>query len=275
MALVSSTQEEILHSTKEGVESARGGLEVKGAGITQAIEFQTLKRIANASSVIEDAADELEDKDVVDHEPDPDWTARYFGHVQDVSSEDLRRIWASILTSEIKSPGQTSLRTLDVLRNMTKTDAELFADICPFVLRGDWIYRDDSTRSIPALNFTKLLQLQDCGLLDVASNLRVTLEVGSDGYTIMMQRNADLLISCDGEPSSGIISAPAYRLTSAGIELYEIVENELNSDYLRYFASFLDRQSYNLYCLTGVVRNPDGFSITYSGSTKIDPFNSD
>ena len=114
LAIVSSTQEEILQSADQGVELARGGVEVTGAGITQAIEFQTLKRIVNSSSVIEDAADKLEDKEVVDHEPDPDWTARYFGHVQDVSSEDLRGIWSSILSGEIRNPGQTSLRTLDI-----------------------------------------------------------------------------------------------------------------------------------------------------------------
>ena len=114
----------------------RGMLEITREDITQRIEFQERKRIANVRSVLEDAADELGDKEVADHEPDPDWTARYIDSVQDVSSEDLRKIWARILAGEVESPGRTSLRTLDTLKNMTKRDAEMFRDICNLII-GD------------------------------------------------------------------------------------------------------------------------------------------
>ena len=129
----------------------RGTLEITREDITQRIEFQERKRIANVRSVLEDAADELGDKEVADHEPDPDWTARYIDSVQDVSSEDLRKIWAKILAGEVESPGRTSLRTLDTLKNMTKRDAEMFSDICPFVIGDGFVFYDDSVKALSAL----------------------------------------------------------------------------------------------------------------------------
>ena len=83
----------------------RGTLKITNEDIAQSVEFQSRKRLANVRSVLEDAADELGDKQVSDHEPDPDWTARFFDSVQDVSSEDMQKIWARILAGEVESPG--------------------------------------------------------------------------------------------------------------------------------------------------------------------------
>ena len=142
-----------------------GTAEISRDDVTQRIEFQEQKRLANVRSVVEKAADDLGDKDIADHEPDPDWTARFFDSVQDVSSEDMRKIWAKILAGEVESPGRTSLRTLDTLRNMTKKDAEMFRNICGFVFDGNFLFYDDPVKSHDALNYGYLLHLQDCDLI--------------------------------------------------------------------------------------------------------------
>ena len=82
----------------------RTELYVTRDNIAQSIEFQGRKRLANAKAVLEGAADELGDTEVDNHEPDPDWTARFFDCVQDVSSEDMQRIWAKILAGEVGKP---------------------------------------------------------------------------------------------------------------------------------------------------------------------------
>ncbi|MCY4652039.1 MAG: DUF2806 domain-containing protein, partial [Dehalococcoidia bacterium] len=79
-----------LQSIDTAIESGTGTVEISRDEIVQSIEFQGRKRLANAASVVEGAADELGDKEVDDHEPDPDWAARFFDHVQDVSSEDMQ-----------------------------------------------------------------------------------------------------------------------------------------------------------------------------------------
>ena len=100
-------------------------LEVDQDGIRQRIEFQERKRQVNITSAVREAAADLSHKEVPAHEPDPDWTARFFDGVQDVSSEDMRKIWAKILSGEVEVPGRTSLRTLSILKDMSLVSQEL------------------------------------------------------------------------------------------------------------------------------------------------------
>ena len=64
--------------------------------VTQRIQFQEEKRQSNIETVVRHAASELEDKHVEDHEPDHDWTARFFNDVQDVSTKETQRLYAKI-----------------------------------------------------------------------------------------------------------------------------------------------------------------------------------
>ena len=92
-----------------------GVLEIDESGIRQRVEFQEQKRQANIVATVQDAATELSDKEAPDHEPDPDWTARFFDCVQDVSSEDMRKLWAKVLSGEVQGPG------IDVTANIGRS----------------------------------------------------------------------------------------------------------------------------------------------------------
>ena len=101
-----------------------------GALVDQRIQFQEQKRQSNIESVVQQVALELGDKEVQDHEVDHDWTARFFSDVQDVSSEQMQALWAKILAGEVTRPGSTSIRTLNILRNLNQDVAGLFAKLC-------------------------------------------------------------------------------------------------------------------------------------------------
>ena len=103
-----------------------------GSSISQRIQYQEEKRQRNIESVVRQAAEELEDKVVPDEEPNHDWTARFFNEVQGVSSDEMRALWAKILAGQVERPGSSSIRTLSILRNMTRTDAEEFTRFCSF-----------------------------------------------------------------------------------------------------------------------------------------------
>ena len=76
-------------------ESGTGRLEISRGDIALSTEFQGRKQLANSSAILEDAADALGDGLVDDHEPDHDWTARFFDCVKDVSDEDMQNLWAN------------------------------------------------------------------------------------------------------------------------------------------------------------------------------------
>lgn len=87
---------------------------------------QQAKRRANVVTVIAEAAERLSDaNDASDEAVDPDWSARFFSYAQDVSTEELQQLWGKILAGEVVKPGGVPLRTLELLRNMTKKEAQL------------------------------------------------------------------------------------------------------------------------------------------------------
>ncbi len=98
--------------------------------INQRIRFQEKKRQKNIKEVVIQAAEQLEDKLVIDKEPDYDWIARFFNEVQDVSSGDMKKLWSRILAGEIEKPGETSIRTLSILKNLDRKIAILFKKLC-------------------------------------------------------------------------------------------------------------------------------------------------
>ena len=101
-----------------------------GGLITQRLQFQEEKRQANIGSVVRQAALELGGREVLDHEVDHDWTARFFNDVQDVSSEEMQQLWSRVLAGEVERPGSTTIKTLGVLKNLDKATSSLFRKLC-------------------------------------------------------------------------------------------------------------------------------------------------
>ena len=101
-----------------------------GEKIDQRIQFQEGKRQRNIQTVVCLAAEKLGDKKVPNHEPDHDWTARFFNDVKDVSSEEMQLLWAKVLAGQIERPGNTSLMTLSILKNLDRSTAKLFRKLC-------------------------------------------------------------------------------------------------------------------------------------------------
>ena len=112
-----------------------------GAAVTQRIQFQEEKRQSNIMAVVQKGALEIGEKEVQDHEVDHDWTARFFNDVQDVSSEEMQRLWAKILAGEVEKPGSTSFKAMDILRGLERTTDILFRTLCS--ARNDAPYRPE------------------------------------------------------------------------------------------------------------------------------------
>ena len=130
LQIIAEAQAQARQSIDTTIESGRGVVEITREDITQLIEFQGRKRLANTRSVVEDAANELGDKEVSNHEPDHDWTARFFNDIQDVSSEEMQSLWAKVLAGEVEKPGSTSIQTLSILKNLDQATARLFGKLC-------------------------------------------------------------------------------------------------------------------------------------------------
>lgn len=61
-----------------------------------------------------------------------DWIANFFNQSRIVSDEDMQQLWARILAGEANAPGTFSRRTVNLLADLDKRDAELFTRLCGF-----------------------------------------------------------------------------------------------------------------------------------------------
>ena len=68
-----------------------------------------------------------------DHEMKADFTV-YLR--EDVTDEEMQLLWSRVLAGETKRPKSFSLRTLDILRNLSKEEAEKFQNLCKYSLHA-------------------------------------------------------------------------------------------------------------------------------------------
>ena len=161
-----------------------------------------------------------------------------------------RRFGQESLPGEVESPGQTSLRTLDNLRNMTKRDAVMFRGICDFVINHNFIFYDDTVKIFEALNYSTLLHLQDCGLVNVGPNLIKDFSRDDNSEVILPYDSGALLIIWN-QHSSVRLTIPDILLTTAGKETCGIAERPFQMEYLQLFSKFLETKKCQLFYLEG------------------------
>lgn len=59
-----------------------------------------------------------------------DWIANFFAKSRVVSDSEVQELWARLLAGEANSPGSFSRRTVNLLSDLDKDDAETFAKLC-------------------------------------------------------------------------------------------------------------------------------------------------
>jgi Protein of unknown function (DUF2806) len=132
------------------------------------------KRQQNIETITVQATKELappESQETVSEQPvDEDWVAQFLNHCQDVSNEQMQTVWARILAGEVTQPGSFSLRTLNLVRNMSKEDANLFTRFCStvwnFLTTLHSVFPDQHEQNErPVVNYSELVHLDSLGLI--------------------------------------------------------------------------------------------------------------
>ena len=223
----------------------QGALEINPEGITQRIEYQERKRQANIYSVVREAARELGDKEVPQHEPDHDWAARFFASSQDVSSEDMRSIWARILAGEVQKPGITSLRTLATLRNLSSGETKTFSRISRYRI-GNFIYPHPETK----YDGYTLPLMEEVGLIRSAREDRNSIGVVSKPEVI--HREPGYILVVEAESPARTHLSGGHVLTRPGKEILQCIEPEPDMQYLGWIAHSLQKSGLTLKITTEV-----------------------
>ena len=236
-----------------------GPVEITPGQITQRLDYQELKRQRNLKSVVEQAAEDLANEEVPDHGTDHDWMARYFEYVQDVSEEDVRRLWSRILAGEVRSPGSVSLRTLSILRDMSYREAQLFAEAMRYRI-DDYLFRDLCLRTSDMLTRRDFeFWFVDIGLFYSPVELRPSrrLSLDKDGKAALA--NADSVLCLIGQPNKLIDDGDNRALLKTpGMELAQHCAVKSNPTYHRHLATDLSAKDCRLLVAPIEQTTPEG-----------------
>lgn len=213
--------------------------------IVNRIAAQEIRRQDNIDSVVEMAAEDLSGKEVADEPVSEDWATRFFGIVQDISQEEMKELWSRILAKEIEKPTTISMRTLDVLRNLSPKEAELFERVSQFVLcqRDLFILNDDESLGRYGVKYEDLALLVEVGVLQPGDFVIKTFFSSPDKETVSAFFYGKYVVFMTLPKNSTKVEIPALILSKAGRDIYGILKPEVNMDYLGSFANYVKKRN--------------------------------
>lgn len=197
------------------------------------------KRQNNINNVVAVAAQSLKDeKDVSSEQVNPDWATRFFDIAQDISDEAMQDLWGRILAGEVKRPKSYSLRTLEVLRNITREEAELFEKMAQYVMRDAsyYIFQDSFEKNTEiGYQYMEISRLMEIGLVQSSSTIVNTYYNNSDESSQHYIYYGEKYVAFVEMPTElKQMSFPIYPLTRVGEELYKLVSPAPNREYFEY-----------------------------------------
>ena len=89
------------------------------------------KKQSNIEGITQQALPLLEENSHPEKVQD-DWITNFFDKCRIVSDGDMQRLWARVLAGEANAPGAFSRRTVNLMADLDKADAELFMRLCGF-----------------------------------------------------------------------------------------------------------------------------------------------
>ena len=204
---------------------------------TQRLSFQESVKQQNIESVCANAVEELASAQTVPElKPEPEWISRFIDVASGISSEELQYLWGKILAGEIRSPGSFSLRTLDTLKNLSKTEAENFVKLANYVFKSNDKYfytsPEDYIIKNNIMQFLDILALKDAGLI-----FETALEFSFSPLTEGQQSHliyGSLILLFDRSAATPKLPLHVNLLTKIGVELLQLVAISPDLEYAKH-----------------------------------------
>ena len=216
----------------------------------QSKEAQTLKEQLNKDKVLIYAANNLQDTtDVSEDKVDEEWLANFFEHTKFATSEYMQKLWGKILADEVKQPNSYSIRALNTLRVLKKTDAEKFSKMCNLLLSNcnktyhRVIY--DSKYFYEKFNITDsdLSYLEEIGLIQSTSlEYPAGILIDNDNAIFTYGGKKVFWYERKNLPAA-FLDIPFFNITHLGKELLRLVIPEFQNDYINVIHKNLIKQN--------------------------------
>jgi hypothetical protein len=157
-----------------------------------------------------------------------DWITNFFDKCRIVSDQEMQQIWSRILAGEANNPGAFSKRTVNLLGDMEKADAQVFTQLCGFVcLMNKYprplvyelekpIYADNG------VNFGLLTHLETIGLIrfDNVVTFHVR-RLGKKATVSYHEQSVELTFPNENE---NVFNLGSVLISQVGAQLYAVCQ---------------------------------------------------
>lgn len=222
---------------------------LKSAGQRFLVEQQIKQE--NFKSIVDDAhLEEIENP----QELDKDWFLKWMEISQYVSKENIQKILAKIISGEVKKTGTFSLRTLEIIKNLSKEELDIFQRLCDISYSipsfGDEFtcvicepFGSPGDNSLGKFNlfYSDLTKIQDAGLIHTSLTAWREMEIpliftfpftlGDEKFTFLQGDDTEEM-----KKRNKIIN-----FTKAGLELRSVLNIKRNNDYSKEFIEWMEK----------------------------------
>lgn len=175
-----------------------------------------------------------------------DWFANFFDKCRIVSDEDMQHLWARVLAGEANNPGSFSRRTVNLVADLEKRDAELFGNLCRFVWgqEGHPLVFDaqHEVYNKQGIDFDAVSQLESLGLIHVNLLTSFIIEYHSKEVIVSYRGKPVTLTFPDGRENR--LDVGKVMFTRSGQELARICEVEPVEGFFEYVYDRWANQSF-------------------------------
>lgn len=205
------------------------------------------RKLTNLESVMELATEYCPDAGSMDN-MDPDWFFSFIQMAEDIHSPLMQELWGKIFAVEIAKAGSFSLRTLQMLKQLTQRDAIIFKKasalackqknhVGPKIITG--FYQKPSVWNFFSTGKNRQLNLAEFGLSypEILSLIDMNLLYASEIESGELDPNTRVEWVCGKDkfflaPKGNGFTLNYYKFTPVGTELMKLVNTTSNTAYL-------------------------------------------
>lgn len=196
---------------------------------------------------------------------DFDWYMRFYEIVGNISDEKVQDIWAKIMAGEINKPNSYSLKTIDILKNIGKQEAQLFSDIlkcCISIRNGLFLPNYDEYLEKCKIKYSHIMLLSEMDLIYNDADIIMNISSNEKEKILFTSGNRILTIKSKDENAKKTI-IKQFPLTLVGNELSTLVTSKLSSDKFINFANILNHENTDIEIQVHDIVSIEGDSIEY------------
>jgi len=213
------------------------------------LNFQEAKKQLNIENVTAFAAEELKNEQPVTDEPlDEDWTTRFFRIAEDISNEEMQALWGKILAGEIKQPKTYSLRTLELIRNLSKLEATTFMKVASFAIKSgtaNFLFKGNDDKILKEkfnITYNDTALLTEIGLLQPGPFVNYQLfQQTTDSQHVFTSGNIIIIVKI--KANTPTVMMPVDVFSNAGNELLKLITSNPLMDYLTSMANSIKNEN--------------------------------